>query len=148
MNKNYFEIIIGVIVTVVTITFFLSARNTAEVNIGKQRSSYLLQANFGRIDGVEVGSDVRIAGIKVGSVSDLKLDNESYEAILQIAVSDDIKIPEDSYIAIISSGLLGGKYVDIEPGIEEVYLNEGDKFAYTRSSISLESLLSKFLFKS
>ena len=90
---------------------------------------------------------LKFAGIKVGSATDLKLDRESYEAMLKITISNDYKVPEDSYIAIISSGLLGGKYVDIEPGIADILLQNGEYMAYTRSSVSIENLLSKFLFK-
>ena len=146
MNKNYFETIIGILVVIVTVVFFLNARSTAELNVDK-KNYYDLHARFLRIDGVDVGSDVRIAGIKIGSVTDLKLDGESYEAVLKITISDEYNIPEDSYISIISSGLLGGKYIDIEPGIADQFLKDGESLVYTRSSLSIESLLSKFLFK-
>jgi phospholipid/cholesterol/gamma-HCH transport system substrate-binding protein len=146
MNKNYFEIIVGFLVVAITIIFFLSARNTADVGVSSSES-YQLQAKFLRIDGVEVGSDVRIAGIKVGSVAYVGLDSISYEAVIKISVLNQYKIPVDSYISIISSGLLGGKYVDIEPGISDEVLNNGETLTYTRSSVSIESLLSKFLFK-
>ena len=146
MNKNYFEIIVGVLVVAITVIFFLSAKNTADVGVSAA-DSYQLQAKFLRIDGVEVGSDVRIAGIKIGSVSSVMLDNISYEAVVQISVLNQFKIPEDSYISIISTGLLGGKYIDIEPGISDEMLKDGEILTYTRSSVSIESLLSKFLFK-
>lgn len=146
MNKNYFEIIVGVLVVAVALIFFVSARNTADIGVSA-RDSYQLTAKFLRIDGIEVGSDVRIAGIKVGSVSEVSLDKQSYDAILKISVLNNYVIPDDSYISIISSGLLGGKYIDIEPGISDEFLADGETLAYTRSSVSIESLLSKFLFK-
>jgi len=146
MNKNYFEIIVGVVVVVVALIFFLSARNTADVGVSA-RESYQLTAKFLRIDGIEVGSDVRIAGIKVGSVFEVSLDKESYDAILEISILNNYAIPDDSYISIISSNLLGGKYIDIEPGISDEFLVDGEAITYTRASVSIESLLSKFLFK-
>ena len=146
MNKNYFEIIVGLVVVVVALIFFLSARNTADVGVSA-RESYQLTAKFLRIDGIEVGSDVRIAGIKVGSVSEVSLDKQSYDAILEISILNNYAIPADSYISIISSSLLGGKYIDIEPGISDEFLVDGEAITYTRASVSIESLLSKFLFK-
>jgi phospholipid/cholesterol/gamma-HCH transport system substrate-binding protein len=146
MNRNYFETIVGAIVVITAIVFFINARSTAGVDVATN-SAYKLSAKFLRIDGIEIGSDVRIAGIKVGSVTDLTLDNNSYEAVLQITIADKYKIPEDSYIAVISSGLLGDKYIDIETGMAEQYLKDGEAFIYTRASVSIEHLLSKFLFK-
>ncbi len=146
MNKNYFEIIVGVLVVVVALAFFLSARNTADIGVSA-KDSYQLTAKFLRIDGIEAGSDVRIAGIKVGSVSEVLLDSETYDAILKISILNNYAIPVDSYISIISSGLLGGKYIDIEPGISDEFLVDGETITYTRASISIESLLSKFMFK-
>ncbi|MBT4990018.1 MAG: outer membrane lipid asymmetry maintenance protein MlaD [Rickettsiales bacterium] len=146
MNKNYFETIIGIIVVVITIMFFLNARNVAELTLAKN-DSYQLQATFLSIDGVDIGSDVRISGIKIGSVTDIRLDSDSYDAILQVSISKEFNIPEDSYISIMSSGLLGGKYIDIEPGIADIFLQDGEDITYTRSSVSIENLLSKFLFK-
>ncbi|MBL6785736.1 MAG: outer membrane lipid asymmetry maintenance protein MlaD [Rickettsiales bacterium] len=146
MNKNYFETIIGIIIVVLTIVFFVSARNTAEVSV-ETDNSYVLSASFIRIDGIEIGSDVRIAGIKIGSVIDVSLDEETYEALIKISLANKFQIPEDSYISIISSGLIGSKYIDIEPGISEVYLQNNESFAFSRSSLTIEGLLNKFILK-
>ena len=146
MTKNYFETLVGFLVVIVTLIFFLYVRNVTDVTADSKKF-YNLNAKFLRIDGIDIGSDVRIAGIKIGTVTDLTLNAETYEANMDIAISQDIKIPDDSYIAVISSGLIGKKYIDIEPGISEEYLVENDNIIFTRSSVSIENLISKFLFK-
>lgn len=143
--RNVVETIVGIAIVVVTVYFFLHAQNQA--NIKPAMDSYNLSAKFSKIDGIAKGSDIRIAGIKVGTVISQNLDRESYEAVLELNIDKNVKIPSDSSAAIVSEGLLGSKYVSIEPGADEEFLNAGDKIIYTQSSVNLETLIGKFMFK-
>jgi phospholipid/cholesterol/gamma-HCH transport system substrate-binding protein len=106
---------------------------------------YRLNASFRSIDGVSIGTDVRMAGVKIGRVTDISLDPETYRAQTVFTVEQGIEVPDDSAVSISSEGLLGGNYVEIQPGGSPFYLAAGDEIEFTQSSIGLISLLTKFV---
>ena len=143
-NKTLFETIIGLgVLLLVTILVYYAYQKS---NLKSQQNSYKLYASFNRIDGVNIGTEIMISGIKVGVVTNQNLNKENYLAELELAVNNDIKIPEDSSAEINSASLLGGKYIAIIPGGADDYLQAGDKFGFTQSSVNLEELLGKFAF--
>lgn len=99
--------------------------------------SYDLVAAFGRVDGVKVGSEVRIAGVKVGAVAASGLDPSTYEARLLLSIAPGVDVPEDSIAKISSEGVLGGAFVSIEPGASDVMLKPGERIAITQGSVDL-----------
>ena len=105
-----------------------------------------LRANFDRIDGLANGADVRIAGVKVGTVTDSRIDPQTFGAVLTIRVDRSLRLPDDTSAEITSEGLLGGKYVSLVPGGSEKFLADGGRITETQGSVSLESLLGKFIF--
>jgi phospholipid/cholesterol/gamma-HCH transport system substrate-binding protein len=107
---------------------------------------YPLTAQFDKIDGLAVGADVRIGGVKVGSVTGEYIDPKSYQAIVSLTVQDNIKLPKDTAAIITSESLLGGKYITLAPGGEATDLKPGAMITITQSSVSLEELLGKFIF--
>ena len=109
-------------------------------------SGYPLEARFDHIDGLTVGGDVRIAGVKVGTVTEERIDPKSFYAIVTMTVRDDIKLPKDSGASITSESLLGGKYISLSPGGDETIFKPGQMMTITQSSVSLEELLGKFIF--
>ncbi len=145
MKNNLVETIVGFAVIILALSFFFFAKNQA--NVTSDSDSYQINANFAAIDGISVGSDVRVAGIKIGTVAAEDLDSYTYEASLKLAIDNDVKIPTDSIASVVSSGLLGKKYVAIDPGADETYLKSGDKILYTQASVNLETLIGKFIFK-
>lgn len=130
-----FETIVGVFVVIVAAMFMLYAYDVSGKRISGD--SYRLDAVFGRVDGITIGSEVRIAGVKVGSVTANGLNLKTYEADLQLAINGDVPIPDDSVAKIVSDGLLGGAHVSIEPGASEEMLIEGDKITITQGSVDL-----------
>lgn len=146
MKKYFLESLIGLIIITVTLCFLVFARNKANIRTDIQ-NSYLLEAKFNNVDGINIGSDVRIAGVKIGTVTTQILDIHTYEAIINLSIRSDIKIPSDSIASVVSSGLLGKKYISIEPGAEDLYLKENQQILYTQSTVNIESLISKFMFK-
>jgi len=105
-----------------------------------------LRASFDRIDGLANGADVRIAGVKVGTVTDSRIDPQTFAAQLTLRVDRSLKLPTDTSAEITSEGLLGGKYVSLVPGGSEKLLADGGKIQETQGSVSLESLLGRFIF--
>lgn len=139
MNRaGIFETIIGLAVVIVAALFMVYAYGVSGKNLG--RDHYSLEAVFGRVDGVNVGSDVRIAGVKVGSVSASYLNRDTYEANVQLIIDNGVPVPDDSVAKVVSDGLLGGAHIAIEPGASEEFLREGDKITITQGSVDLLGL--------
>lgn len=137
-RTSVFETIIGLVVIAVAVLFLLYAYSISGRQIAGNQ--YRLEAVFGRVDGISVGSEVRIAGVKVGSVSAHALDRQTYEANLDLIINKDVPIPEDSIAKIVSDGILGSAHVAIEPGAAEEMLLAGDKITITQGSVDLLGL--------
>lgn len=137
-RAGFFETIVGLIVVAVAAGFMVYAYGISGTKVGG--GQYQLDAVFGRVDGVAVGADVRIAGVNVGVVTDQQLNTQTYEADLSLLINNGVPIPEDSIAKIASDGLLGGSYVAIEPGASEDYLVNGDKITITRGAVDFLSL--------
>ena len=117
--------------------------------IGNGRKStpgYVLTAQFDHVDGLDVGSDVRVAGVTVGQVMAETVNPKDFHAVVTLSVRPDIKIPTDSSVVVTSDSLLGGKYLALAPGGADTTLAPGGRIVQTQGAISLEQLLSKFIF--
>lgn len=147
MNKtnNYFEIIVGTFVLICAATFFFTSFSKSQ---SKNFSGYSLIAKFDNADGLSNGSDVKISGVKIGTVENQFLDEKTFRAALKINIPNHIKLPSDSSVRIVSEGLLGSKYLAITPGGDEENLKDGDEIMFTQSSVNFEELLGKFIFNS
>lgn len=144
-KNNYFEIIVGTVVLLSAAVFFFKSFNQSKTS---SSSSYKVFAKFENADGVSIGSDVKISGVKIGSVSGQSLDEKTFRAQIELTISDDVKLASDSSAKIASEGLLGSKYIAINPGADEENLKNGDEIQFTQSSVNLEELLGKFIFNS
>jgi phospholipid/cholesterol/gamma-HCH transport system substrate-binding protein len=143
MQNNFFETLVGFFVLSVAGIFLYFAYSVNASNIGK---SYQLNAKFDRIDGLSVGNSVKLSGVKVGTVSSINIDPQTYRALVGFSVRNDIHLPLDSSADIVSDGLLGGKYIHLAPGAESDMLKENEYLEFTQSAVNLESLISKFMF--
>jgi phospholipid/cholesterol/gamma-HCH transport system substrate-binding protein len=137
------ETLTGALVLVVALAFLAYAVAHSGRTAG---SGYTLEARFDHIDGLAVGADVRIAGVKIGTVTEARVDPKSFVAIVSLTVRDDMQLPKDSAASIVSESLLGGKYISLSPGGDDTDLKPGQTIAITQSSVSLEELLGKFIF--
>ena len=144
MKENKLEVIIGAVVLAVAFGFVVFLYQSTGISVSNSRH-YELKADFRSADGINVGTDVRLAGVKVGTVSDLSLNVETYRAEAELAIENAVDIPEDSALTVSSEGLLGGNFIEIIPGASYEYMQPGDEFLDTQGSVSLISLLLKFV---
>lgn len=142
-SHNTTEILVGGAVLAAAIAFGVYA--TQSTGFGGSSGDYELSASFRSLEGIAVGSDVRLAGVKIGTVTGVNLNPETYRADTQISVLDGIEIPDDSAIIISSEGLLGGNFVEIMPGGSPFYFSPGDEIEDTQGAVSLISLLVRFV---
>ena len=143
-REQTFETIVGLVVIVcaaVFLTFAIKITNTKTVN------KYALKARFENAEGILVGSDIKISGVKIGTVTDQYVDQKTYSAIITLNIDKNIKVPRDSSAKIVTSGLIGSKFLEIQPGADDKILKEDEEIRYTQSTINLEDLISKFVFK-
>lgn len=144
-GRNIAEILTGAVVVLVAAVFLVFALGQSGRSLGGG-TGITLSAKFDRIDGLTPGADVRIGGVKVGSVLEQRIDPQTYLAVLRLRVDSGITIPDDSSAEITSESLLGGKYVALVPGGSETMLRDGQEITITQSAVSLESLLGRFIF--
>lgn len=141
--KTTVETLVGTLVVLIAAGFLAYAYTVGEV---KGVTGYKLTASFDRIDGISVGTDVRISGIKIGSVVSQALDPKTYLANVVMTIDNGIELPEDSAVKVAMDGLLGGSYLAIQPGGSETMLVDGGEITYTQPSIDIVGLLGQAIF--
>lgn len=143
MASNTVEALIGGVVLVAAGGFLVYAANTADISATS--GGYELVAKFRKAEGLSAGADVRVGGVKVGSITSMELDPTSYKAIVTLSVDNEIKLPEDSDIKITSASLLSDNYLAIGPGASEFMLEPGDEFEFTQDSVNVMDLVFRFV---
>jgi phospholipid/cholesterol/gamma-HCH transport system substrate-binding protein len=142
MSENRGEILTGALVLAVAVGFFAwSVQGRTSAGAG----SYELKASFRSVEGVTVGTDVRLAGVKVGTVTSLALNSETYFADATISLREGVELPSDSAVLVSSEGLLGGAFVEVQPGGSLDNYAAGDEVEDTQGAVSVISLLMKFM---
>jgi phospholipid/cholesterol/gamma-HCH transport system substrate-binding protein len=143
MRGNIIETVMGAVVLIAAAFFLYFAYSTSQM---RQVSGYPVSANFERIDGIHQGSDVRISGIKVGSVTATNLNPKTFLADVGMSIEPEVKLPEDTVAEIVSAGLLGDKYMSLVPGGSDKIIPPGGTIKYTQSSVNLENLVGQMIF--
>ena len=143
MREDLPEIMVGGVVLAAAIGFALYAGQAA--GLTGARDTYALQASFRSLEGIDVGTDLRLAGVKIGKVTGVALNPMTYRADTVVSIDDGIEIPDDSALVVSSEGLLGGNYMEIVPGGSPFYFSDGDMISDTQGAVSLISLLLKFV---
>ncbi len=143
MGRTAVESIMGAVVLLVAGMFVFFAYNTAQV---KAVNGYAVSAAFYKVGGLSAGSDVRISGIKVGTVTSRQLDTETYNAIVNMSISSDVKLPLDTIATIGSEGILGGMYIRLKPGQDKDYIEAGGIIGKTEDFKSLEDQVGEIIF--
>jgi phospholipid/cholesterol/gamma-HCH transport system substrate-binding protein len=143
MSRNVIETVMGAVVLVIAAVFLFFAYSTSQV---RAVSGYDLTARFDRIEGIREGGDVRISGIKVGNIVSQTLDPTTFLAVVKMTIDPAIKLPSDSVAEILSSGLLGDKFLALVPGAADDILKPGGVIKFTQSPMSLENLIGQYIF--
>jgi len=143
MSGNVIETVMGAVVLVVAALFLFFAYTTSQV---RAVQGYQLTAQFERVGALRDGSDVRIAGVKVGSVVSESLDPKTFLATVRMNINPAYKLPEDTVAEIVSNGLLGDQYMSLVSGGEEQTIPPGGRIKYTQSPASLENLIGQMIF--
>ncbi len=143
MGRNLVETLLGAVVLVVAGLFVVFAYSTTNV---RPVRGYEVIAKFDRIDGLTTGSDVKLSGIKVGTIVEQKLEPETYLAVVRMSIESSIKLPTDTVAQVASEGLLGGNFIALVPGADDKMIPAGGVIKFTQSPVNLVQLLGKFIF--
>ena len=143
MAENSTEVLAGAAVLAAAVGFVIYAAQST--GLSANTATYDLKASFRSVEGIRLGSDVRLAGVKVGSITALNLNPETYFADATVSVQNGLQLPDDSAILISSEGLLGGNFIELVPGGSDTNLEPGAEIEDTQGSVSLISLLMKFV---
>jgi phospholipid/cholesterol/gamma-HCH transport system substrate-binding protein len=143
MQSKTFETLIGAIVVIIAAGFIVFAYKTTSQGT---LNTYELTAKFSRVDGLSNGTEVKLSGIKVGTVSALTLDPKSYLAIVHMSINDNVQIPDDSSIKITSAQLLGNSYLSLTPGGSDAMLKPGGEIKNTQGSVDIMSLIGRAIY--
>ena len=145
MRRNMIETVMGGLVLLVAVAFVVFAFRSTSIgdNAG---DGYQVLVSFDDASGLTVGTDVRMAGVKIGTVVDQRLNPETYFAEVLIGINNSIRLPSDTSARIIPDGLLGGNYVALDPGGAEDYIADGGRIQYSQGSINVVDLLGRFIF--
>ena len=147
MKNSRVEIIVGIFLVLGFVAFGWLAMQLGEVSWLTGGSTYILYAEFDNISGIKTGAEVQIAGVTVGTVTELTL-NKDDRAVAALKLNKDIALPKDSMASVKSQGIIGDKLIQITPGGDEENYQAGEIIVDTESAVDLESLISKFAFGS
>ncbi len=143
MKRSVIETVLGAVVLCAAGLFLFYSYNSANVASVK---GYEIVADFSGIGGLAVGDDVQISGVKIGTVTGVTLDSETYLARVRMSIESGIRIPVDTAALISSESLLGGRYLLLEPGGDDEMIEAGGRIPYTQAPQNLEQLLGQFIF--
>ena len=146
MNRSTIDLWVGIFVAAGLGALLFLALKVGNLATFSTSQTYQVHAKFVNIGGLKVRAPIKSAGVVVGRVSDIRFDNESYDAIVSMNVDARYQFPRDTVAKILTAGLLGEQYIGLEAGGDGVMLKQGDRLRLTQSAVVLENLISQFLF--
>jgi phospholipid/cholesterol/gamma-HCH transport system substrate-binding protein len=147
MKRMNLEMIVGVFLLAGFISFAWLAVKMGDIN-PFANETYPVTARFTSISGLKAGSTIELAGVVVGKVSSIELDTGDYEAVVHLSIDKQVELQDDSIASIRTAGIIGDKYIKLSPGGSDIILEAGDEIEETEPAISLEELVSKYIFDS
>ena len=140
------EFAVGIFVALGLAAFFMLAMKVSDISSVGEDEGYLVEARFDNIGGLKERSPVTLAGVRIGRVTGIEIDEASYEAVVTMSVQMKYdRLPTDTSASILTSGILGEQYIGLEPGGMDEYLKAGDSIRLTQSALVLEQLVGRFL---
>jgi phospholipid/cholesterol/gamma-HCH transport system substrate-binding protein len=146
MKRTSLEMIVGVFLLAGFASFSYLAIKMGDLDPFK-KESYNVSANFTSISGLKEGATLEVAGVIVGKVTKIKLNTDEYEATVYMDIEKSVQLTDDSIASIRTSGIIGDKFIKLTPGGSDIYLESGDMIEETEASISIEELVSKYIFE-
>jgi phospholipid/cholesterol/gamma-HCH transport system substrate-binding protein len=147
MSSRKIEVLDGLFVAAAIAAFFMLAVNVSNMSTYGGGDSYEISARFDNIGGLKVRSPVAAGGVRIGRVTDIQYNNDTYEAVVIMSIGAQYdKFPIDTAASVFTSGLLGEQFIGFEPGAEEDYLKNGDVIDLTQSALVLEQIIGQFLY--
>jgi phospholipid/cholesterol/gamma-HCH transport system substrate-binding protein len=143
VGRNLVETVMGAVVLLIAGFFLIFAYNSSNL---RPISGYEVKARFNSVEGLQEGGDVRIGGVKVGSVTGQSLDTKNFQAIVTLTLKPQVKLPTDSIASVTGDSLLGGKYIKIEPGSAKNLIPPGGEVKKTKDALVLEQVLGRMIF--
>ncbi len=148
-NTKTLEALVGGFVLLGLLGLVFLAYKVSAINTVGRNGTYQVQADFFSVSGLKNGASVTLAGVKIGQVDSIRINPENYKARVTLSIDKRYnQLPEDSNLSILTQGLLGEKYLGIDLGVEETFLQDGDEVIFTNSAMVLEKLISKFFYES
>ena len=146
-TSRWIEIVVGLFVLAGIGAFFVLAMKVSTLSQFGNSGGYTVTADFNDIGGLKVRAPVTVAGVRVGRVTSIGFDNNTYEAVVHMTIEHKYdKFPTDTSARIFTAGLLGEQYISLQPGGAEHYLKNGDRIKLTQSALVLEQLIGQFRF--
>jgi phospholipid/cholesterol/gamma-HCH transport system substrate-binding protein len=146
MNRRTIDVWVGVFVMIGLGAVLFLALKVANLSSFSAAESYQVKAKFDNIGGLKIRAPVKVAGVVIGRVGDVRFDNETFEAVVSFSVDKRYQFPRDTSAKILTSGLLGEQYIGLSAGGDTVNLKDGDTLKLTQSAVVLENLISQFLY--
>lgn len=146
MQSRGLEIVVGLFLCLGIAAVFVLTMRVSNLAATGPENGYTVTASFTNIGGLKVGAPVDLAGVRIGRVTGVKIDLQTYEAVVSMSIQSGYAIPDDSDAAIFTAGLLGEQYIGIGPGASDRYLGDGDRFKLTQSAVILENLIGQLLY--
>ena len=147
MTSRKIEILVGFFMAAAIAAFFMLAMNVSNMSSYGAGESYEIMARFDNIGGLKVRSPVAAGGVRIGRVTEIDYNTDTYEAVVVMSIETKYnRFPIDTAASIFTSGLLGEQFIGFEPGAEEDYLKNGDTIDLTQSAIVLEQIIGQFLY--
>jgi phospholipid/cholesterol/gamma-HCH transport system substrate-binding protein len=146
MDRKTIDLWVGLFILLGFAALLLLALKVGNLGAERSQATYAVEARFDNIGGLKAKAPVKSAGVLVGRVTDIRFDNDKFQAIATLTLDTRYKFPKDSSASILTSGLLGEVYIGLEPGSDEKPLGAGDKVKLTQSAVVLERLIGQFMF--
>lgn len=146
-NKGILEFWVGLFVVAGVAALGFLAFKVGNFSGGEFNDTYTVKARFSNVGGLTTKAPVNIAGVRIGRVSAIRIDPNNYDAVVEMTIDQRYdNLPLDTSASILTQGLLGAQFVGLQPGGDDIYLEDGDEITLTQSAVVLEQLISQMLF--
>jgi len=147
LQSRFVETVVGIFIAIGLASLLMLSMKVSNLSSLASEDGYVIKAHFQNIGGLKVRSPVKMAGVVIGRVSRIYIDNEAYNAVAEMSINEDFDyIPTDTSADIYTAGLLGEQYISLTPGGEETFLKDGDMIKITSDAVVLEQIIGQFLY--